>query len=75
MPERHLTNKYNFAGPGTEYAARMKGSDFYEKFDYYLNNKIERDKIIERAYDDALNKYTWKCMANNLISKIKEISL
>jgi len=31
MPERHLTNKYNFAGPGTEYAARMKGSDFYEK--------------------------------------------
>tara|TARA_Y100001937_G_C6990912_1_gene272045 strand:- start:8 stop:547 length:540 start_codon:yes stop_codon:yes gene_type:complete len=29
-PERHLTKKYNFAGPGTEYAARMKGSDYYE---------------------------------------------
>ena len=30
-PERHLTKNYNFAGPGTEYRARMKGSDFYEK--------------------------------------------
>ena len=30
-PERHLTKNYNFAGPGTEYFARMKGSDFYEK--------------------------------------------
>tara|TARA_R110002074_G_scaffold311753_1_gene482588 strand:+ start:106 stop:645 length:540 start_codon:yes stop_codon:yes gene_type:complete len=29
-PERHLSKKYNFAGPGTEYAARMKGSDYYE---------------------------------------------
>ena len=29
-PERHLTSSYNFAGPGTFYAARMKGSDFYE---------------------------------------------
>ena len=28
--ENHLTNKYNFAGPGTMYAARMKGSEFYE---------------------------------------------
>ena len=30
-PERHLTKNYNFAGPGTEYFARKKGSDFYEK--------------------------------------------
>ena len=27
-PERHLTNKYNFAGPGTFYEARMRGSQF-----------------------------------------------
>ena len=27
-PERHLTKNYNFAGPGTEFRARMKGSVF-----------------------------------------------
>ena len=30
-PERHLTKNYNFAGPGTEYFARKKGCDFYER--------------------------------------------
>ena len=29
-PERHIGPGYNFAGPGTEFRARMKGSDFYE---------------------------------------------
>jgi len=48
-------------------------SDFYDKFDYYLNNEIDRNRIVETAYSDALNRYTWKCMADNLISKVKEI--
>ena len=29
-PESHIGPGYNFAGPGTEFRARMKGSDFYE---------------------------------------------
>ena len=48
-------------------------SNFYEKIDYYLNNESERNKIIESAYDKAINLYTWKCMAKKLISRIKEI--
>lgn len=48
-------------------------NNFLEKLDYYLNNKIERHQIIEAAYEKAKNLYTWKCMANKLIDKIKEI--
>lgn len=52
MPERHLTNKYNFAGPGTEYAARMKGSDFYE-------NKMKKEGkpvVGTKPYNVPINK-------------------
>ena len=49
-------------------------SDFYDKFDYYLNNEIDRNRIVENAHSDALNRYTWKCMADNLISKVEEIN-
>ena len=51
-PERHLTNKYNFAGPGTEYAARMKGSDFYVD----LMKQAGRSIVGTEPYDKPINK-------------------
>ena len=51
-PERHLTNKYNFAGPGTEYAARMKGSDFYEN----LMKEAGRKVVGTKPYNVPINK-------------------
>tara|TARA_R110000751_G_scaffold56817_1_gene120927 strand:- start:105 stop:608 length:504 start_codon:yes stop_codon:yes gene_type:complete len=51
-PERHLTNKYNFAGPGTEYAARMKGSDFYEN----LMKEAGRKLVGTKPYNKPINK-------------------
>ena len=48
-------------------------SDFEEKVDYYLNNDEERNRIIENAYDLVYNNYTWKHMAENLISEIRTI--
>ena len=48
-------------------------SDFDEKINYYLNNDEERNKIIENAYDMAINKYTWEHMAKKLIKEIGEI--
>jgi len=47
-------------------------SDFEEKVDYYLKNDKERNRIIENAHDLISNKYTWKHMAESLISEIKE---
>lgn len=51
-PEKHLTSKYNFAGPGTEYAARMKGSDFYEKMMKDAGRKV----IGTKPYNKPINK-------------------
>ena len=51
-PERHLTNKYNFAGPGTEYAARMKGSQFYEN----LMREAGRKVVGTKPYNVPINK-------------------
>lgn len=51
-PERHLTNKYNFAGPGTFYAARMKGSDFYENLMKEAGKKI----VGTKPYNVPINK-------------------
>lgn len=48
-------------------------SDFEEKVDYYLNNEEERNRIIENAYDLVYNNYTWKHMAQSLISEIESI--
>lgn len=47
-------------------------SDFQEKLDYYLNNDSEREKIINNAYDLVYNNYTWKHMAENLITAINK---
>jgi len=50
--ENHLTNKYNFAGPGTMYAARMRGSDFYEN----LMREAGRKIVGTKPYDVPINK-------------------
>ena len=51
-PERHLTNKYNFAGPGTFYSARMKGSDFYENLMKEAGKKV----VGTQPYNVPINK-------------------
>lgn len=51
-PERHLTNAYNFAGPGTFYAARMKGSDFYEN----LMKEAGKKLIGTKPFNVPINK-------------------
>lgn len=50
--ENHLTNKYNFAGPGTFYAARMRGSDFYEN----LMKESGRRIVGTKPYNIPINK-------------------
>ena len=40
-PERHIGPGYNFAGPGTEFRARMKGSDFYENMMKKAGRKVD----------------------------------
>lgn len=50
--EHHLTNKYNFAGPGTMYAARMRGSDFYEN----LMKEAGRNIVGTKPYNVPINK-------------------
>ena len=45
-------------------------SDFNEKLSYYLKNESEREAIIERAYDETINNYTWKHMALKLLNEI-----
>ena len=49
--ERHLSNKYNFAGPGTEFRARMKGSDFYEKLMKDAGRKVVGTKPYDKPFD------------------------
>ena len=51
-PERHLTSSYNFAGPGTFYAARMKGSDFYEN----LMKEAGKTVVGTKPYNVPINK-------------------
>lgn len=50
-PERHLTKNYNFAGPGTEYRARMKGSAFYEKMMKDAGRPLVGTKPYNKPYD------------------------
>ena len=48
-------------------------SDFEEKLDYYLQHDDERNLIIERGYDMAVNNYTWKHMAMKLLKEVGEL--
>ena len=50
-PERHLTKNYNFAGPGTEYFARKKGSAFYEKLMKDAGRPLVGHKPYDKPYD------------------------
>jgi hypothetical protein len=47
-------------------------SDFEQKLDYYLENDLEREKIINNAYDLVYNKYTWNHMAKSLIEEVRK---
>ena len=51
-PERHLTSAYNYAGPGTFFKARQKGSDVYEK----LMKDSGRKLVGTKPYDKPINK-------------------
>lgn len=48
-------------------------SDLIEKIDYYLNHQEELDRITENAYNLAVNHFTWKHMAIQLIEKIRSL--
>ena len=50
-PERHLTKNYNFAGPGTEYFARMKGAAFYEKMMKDAGRPLVGTKPYNKPFD------------------------
>lgn len=50
-PERHLSGNYNFAGPGTEFRARKKGSDFYEELMKKSGRKVVGTKPYNKPYD------------------------
>ncbi len=62
-PERHLTNKYNFAGPGTFYEARMKGSDFYEN----LMKEAGRKVVGTKPYNKPINKLDTCAVAHDKV--------
>ena len=47
-------------------------SDFHEKLNFYLQNDKEREILVENAYNEFINKYTWKHMASRLLSEINK---
>ena len=49
--ERHLTNKYNYAGPGTFFKARQKGSKYYED----LMKASGRKLVGTKPYNKPIN--------------------
>ena len=50
--EKHLTNQYNFAGPGTFFHARQHGSDYYEKLMRATGHKIIGTKPYNKPFND-----------------------
>ena len=44
-------------------------SDFQEKLFYYLDSTLERQKIVENAYELFINNHTWEHRVDFLISK------
>ena len=49
-------------------------SDFHEKLNFYLQNDKEREILVENAYNEFANKYTWEHMASRLLSEVKCLS-
>lgn len=45
-------------------------NDFIEKFKYYINNEIERLKIVNNAYNYFKNNITWDHQIQKLLSNI-----
>ena len=50
--EKHLTNQYNYAGPGTFFDARQRGSNYYEKLMLATGHKV----IGTKPYNKPFNK-------------------
>ena len=50
--EKHLTNQYNFAGPGTFFHARQQGSDYYEKLMRATGHKVMGTKPYNKPFND-----------------------
>ena len=50
--EKHLTNQYNFAGPGTFFHARQQGSDYYEKLMRATGHKVMGTKPYNKPSND-----------------------
>ena len=50
--EKHLTNQYNYAGPGTFFHARQQGSDYYEKLMRATGHKVMGTKPYNRPFND-----------------------
>ena len=61
--EHHLTSKYNYAGPGTFYHARRKGSDFYEK----LMKDAGRKVVGTKPYNKPINKLDTCAVAHDRV--------
>jgi len=53
--EKHLTNQYNYAGPGTFFHARQQGSDYYEKLMKATGHKVIGTKPYNKPFN-ALDK-------------------
>ena len=62
-PERHLTNKYNYAGPGTFFKARQAGSDVYEK----LMKDAGRPLVGTKPYNKPINKLDTCAVAHDTV--------
>tara|TARA_R110002126_G_scaffold18542_1_gene70829 strand:+ start:2509 stop:3219 length:711 start_codon:yes stop_codon:yes gene_type:complete len=49
--EKHLTNQYNYAGPGTFFDARQKGSSYYEKLMRATGHKVKGTKPYNKPFN------------------------
>ena len=49
-------------------------SDLTEKIDHFLSDREDLERVAENGYDLAVNHFTWKHMAIELIEKIKGMS-
>lgn len=47
-------------------------SDFHEKLNFYLQNDKEREVLVENAYNEFINKHTWKHVAIRLLSEVNK---
>ena len=49
--EKHLTNQYNYAGPGTFFHARQKGSAYYENLMKATGHKVKGTKPYDKPFN------------------------